>query len=173
MTWLICMLTTPCINNTWCTCQSCPSCSSTIITCSSTIRISNSLPRQLWATPSCIPRLSTTSIENKFLGATFSMSMFKCVQMNLSPRENISWRVKTWKNGSGTQLIFKKPSSDVTDNHSRMMPVISLIQSFCSKISSEDTLMILLWNHSLLEKIWLVSDRIIKPFQKSNTYLPI
>ena len=141
MIWPICMLITHNTSNTWCTSQYYHSCSYTITTCSSTIKTSNSLQRLLWGTHSFIHKLCTTSIESKFFVATFSTSTYKCVQMNSSEKESICWRVMTWKNGFGTQLIYKKPLSDVIDNHSRMMPVILLIPSFCFKISSEDTQM--------------------------------
>jgi len=159
MTWPICMLIIHNTNNTWCIYQSSHSCSYIITTCFSTTRISNSSPRLSWDTHSFIHKPCTINIESKYFAATFSMNTYKWEQMNSLAKENICWEVMIWKNGSGTLPICKRLLSDATDNHSRMMPVTLLIQSFCFKISSEDTLMIPKRNHWRLERIWLVCEQ--------------
>lgn len=142
MIWLISMLIIHYSNNTWCTFPSCHSCSCITTTCSSITRISSSSLRLFLDILSCTHRCSTLSTESKFLDATSSMSTSKWELMNLLSRDNIFSRVKIWRDGFGTPPILKKLLSDATDNHGKMMPVTSPTLSFCSKISSEDTLMI-------------------------------
>ena len=124
------------------------SCSCTTTTSSSTIRIWHSSIKQCSVILSSTPSLFITNIGNKFFVATFSINTFKWELMSLSQKENTCSRAKRWRDGSGTQLISKKLLSDATDNHSRIMQVTSLILSSYSKISLDDTLMILLRNLS-------------------------
>ena len=120
---------------------------------SSTIRICNSQLRPLLVFSSWVPTLSTTSIESRYLDATFSTSMFKWELMSWLRRENIYSEGKKWRNGSGSQLIFKKHSWDATDSHSKMTLQTSQTLNFSFKISSEDTLTILLRSHSPSETL--------------------
>jgi len=142
MIWLTSMLIIHFSNNTWCTSLWCHSCSCIITICSSITRTSNSSLRLCLDILSYTPKLFTLSTESKSLDATSSMNTFKWELMNLFKRDNIFSRVKIWKNGFGILPILKKLLLDAIDNHGKMMPAISLILSSCSKISSEDTLMI-------------------------------
>ena len=158
MTWLTYTLTTQDSNNILWVSQFCLSYSCiTIISCS-TIETCNLSTKLFLGILSSTHRWYTTSTESKFSVATSSMSTFKWELMNLSRREQIPSKVKTWKNGFGTLLIFKRLLSDATDNHSRTMPVTSLTLSYCFKTSSEDTLMTLSRNHLKSENTELVFE---------------
>ena len=143
MTWPIYTLITQDSNNTLWVSQFFHSSSCITITSCSITETCNSSIKLFSVILSSTLKWSTINTENKFSVATFSMSTFKWELTNLLLRDNQHSRVKTWKSGSGTLPTLKKLWSDAIDNHGKMMPVTSLTQSFCSKISSEDTLMIL------------------------------
>ncbi len=126
--------------------------SSSITTmCFSTTRTCSLWLRQPWVFSLCPPTFSTTSIENKFSDVIFSTSTCKWELMNWLRRENICLEVSRWRNGYGSVPTFKRLWWDATDSLSRMKLLTSLTQNFFFKTSSEDTLMILLKSHLLLE----------------------
>ena len=140
----------------------------TTITSFSTIETCNSPPSALLVWSSSHQMLSTLNTENKSWDAISLTSTFKWEQMSSSRKENPYWEVKKWRNGSGLQLIFKRLSWELIDNHSRMMLLISLTLSYCCKTLSEDTLMIHWRSHLQLEVLELESERGLREIWKGS-----
>lgn len=130
----------------------------TTTSCSIT-RICSLWRNLLWDCSSSHPTTSTSSIGSRCLDAIFLTSTSKWGLMSWLRRGNTYWKEKKWKSGSGSLLISRRHSWDVTDNHLRMMHLISLTVNCCYRTLLEDTLMILLRNLLLFRVQGLESER--------------